>query len=146
MHLDAQTGAVLAMANRPTFDPNIFVSFQAQKERQKVLQSETTLLNRAIRGRYPPGSTLKMIGAIAAMETGVTDTLSTFAACVGSLQVGDVVFRCNNRSGHGELNLIEAIETSCNTYFHHLAQLMGIETWREYAEKIRPWTANRPDV
>ena len=134
--LDAQTGAVLAMANRPTFDPNIFVSFQAQKERQKVLQSETTLLNRAIRGRYPPGSTLKMIGAIAAVETGITDTLSTFAACVGSLQVGDVVFRCNNRSGHGELNLIEAIETSCNTYFHHLAQLMGIEIWREYAEKL----------
>ena len=134
--LDARTGAVLAMANRPTFDPNIFVSFQAQKERKKVLQSETTLLNRAIRGLYPPGSTLKMIGAIAAMETGITDTLSTFAACVGSLQVGDVVFRCNNRSGHGELNLIEAIETSCNTYFHHLAQLMGIETWREYAEKF----------
>ena len=134
--LDAQTGAVLAMANKPTFDPNVFVSFQAQKERQKVLQSETTLLNRAIRGRYPPGSTLKMIGAIAAVETGITDTLSTFAACVGSLQVGDVVFRCNNRSGHGELNLIEAIETSCNTYFHHLAQLMGIEIWREYAEKF----------
>lgn len=134
--LDAQTGAILAMANKPTFDPNIFVSFQAQKERQKVLQSETTLLNRAIRGRYPPGSTLKMIGAIAAVETGITDTLSTFAACVGSLQVGDVVFRCNNRSGHGELNLIEAIETSCNTYFHHLAQLMGIEIWREYAEKF----------
>ncbi|MEC7225342.1 MAG: penicillin-binding protein 2 [Candidatus Latescibacterota bacterium] len=134
--LDAQTGAVLAMANKPTFDPNVFVSFQAQKERQKVLQSETTLLNRAIRGRYPPGSTLKMIGAIAAVETGITDTLSTFAACVGSLQVGDVVFRCNNRSGHGELNLLEAIETSCNTYFHHLAQLMGIEIWREYAEKF----------
>ncbi len=134
--LDVHTGAVLALANKPTFDPNIFVSFQAQQERQQVLQSETTLLNRAIRGRYPPGSTLKMIGAIAALETGITDTLSTFAACVGSLQVGDVVFRCNNRSGHGELNMLEAIETSCNTYFHHLAQLMGIETWRSYAEEF----------
>ncbi len=134
--LDTRTGAILALANKPNFDPNIFVSFQAQHERQQVLQSETTLLNRAIRGRYPPGSTLKMIGAIAALETGITDTLSTFAACVGSLQVGDVVFRCNNRSGHGELNLLEALETSCNTYFHHLAQLMGIEIWREYAEKF----------
>lgn len=134
--LNAHTGAVLALANKPTFDPNIFVSFQAQQERQQVLQSETTLLNRAIRGRYPPGSTLKMIGAIAALESGITDTLSTFAACVGSLQVGDVVFRCNKRDGHGELNLIEAMETSCNTYFHHLAQLMGIEVWRDYADKL----------
>ncbi len=134
--LDVRTGALLALANKPTFDPNIFVSFQAQQERQQVLQSETALLNRAIRGRYPPGSTLKMIGAIAALEAGITDTLSTFAACVGSLQVGDVVFRCNNRSGHGELNMLEAIETSCNTYFHHLAQLMGIETWRAYAEEL----------
>jgi penicillin-binding protein 2 len=134
--LDPNTGAVLALANEPSFDPNIFVSFQAQHERQLVLQSETTLLNRAIRGRYPPGSTLKMIGAIAALETGITDTMSTFAACVGSLQVGDVVFRCNKRDGHGELNLVEALETSCNTYFHHLAQLMGIEVWREFADKL----------
>ena len=56
--INPQTGAVLALVNKPTFDPNIFVSFQAQEERQKVLQSKTTLLNRAIRGRYPPGSTL----------------------------------------------------------------------------------------
>ncbi len=134
--IDPNTGAVLALANTPTFDPNIFVSFQAQQERQHVLQSETTLLNRAIRGRYPPGSTLKMISAIAALETGITDTLSTFAACVGSLQVGDVVFGCNKRSGHGELNLLEAIEASCNTYFYHLAQLMSIEVWRDYAAKF----------
>ena len=113
--IDVRNGAILAMANHPTFDPNIFVFFQPQDDRVKVLNSETTLLNRAIRGRYPPGSTLKMIGAIAALETGVTDTLTTFAACVGSLQVGDVIFRCNLRSGHGELNLMSALETSCNT-------------------------------
>ncbi|MEE3258818.1 MAG: penicillin-binding transpeptidase domain-containing protein [Candidatus Latescibacterota bacterium] len=134
--LDPRTGAVLALANKPTFDPNIFVSFQAQEERQKVLQSETTLLNRAIRGRYPPGSTLKMIGSIAALETGITDTLSTFEACAGSLAVGDVVFHCNKLDGHGEMNLLEAIEASCNIYFHHLAQILGVETWREYADKF----------
>ena len=134
--IDPRTGAVLALANKPTFDPNIFVSFQAQEERQQVLQSETTLLNRAIRGRYPPGSTLKMIGSIAALETGITDTLSTFEACAGSLAVGDVVFHCNKLDGHGEMNLLDATETSCNIYFHHLAQLLGVETWREYADKF----------
>lgn len=134
--LDPRTGAVLALANKPTFDPNIFVSFQAQEERQKVLQSETTLLNRAIRGRYPPGSTLKMIGSIAALETGITDTLSTFEACAGSLAVGDVIFHCNKLDGHGEMNLLEATESSCNIYFLHLAELLGVETWREYADKF----------
>jgi len=136
--LDPQTGAVLALASKPTFDPNIFVSFQAQEERQRILQSGTNpLLNRAIRGRYPPGSTLKMVAAIAALEEGITDTLSTFEACAGSLQVGkDVVFHCLKRDGHGELNLLEAMEVSCNIYFLHLAQLLGIETWRTYAEKF----------
>lgn len=134
--LDVRNGGIIAMVSNPSFDPNIFVSFRAQEDRVKVLNSETTLLNRAIRGRYPPGSTLKMIGAIAGLENGVTDTLSTFAACVGSLQVGDVIFRCNLRSGHGELNLISALETSCNTYFQHLAQLISLEEWRLWANRF----------
>jgi len=134
--LDVRNGAIIAMANNPSFDPNIFVSFQAQNDRVEVLNSENTLLNRAIRGRYPPGSTLKMIGAIAGLENGVTDTLSTFAACVGSLQVGDVMFRCNLRSGHGELSLISALETSCNTYFQHLAQVISLEEWRLWADRF----------
>jgi len=77
-----------------------------------------------------------MVAAIAALEAGITDTLSTFEACAGSLQVGDVVFRCHNREGHGELNLLEAIEVSCNIYFNHLAQILGIEAWRDCAARF----------
>lgn len=135
--LDARNGAVLAMVSHPSYDPNVFVSYGSQAERQRLIQDPTKpMLNRAIQGSYPPGSTLKMIGAVAALENGITDTLSTFAACAGSLQVGDVVFRCNNRDGHGELNLLEAMETSCNIYFNHLAQLLGIEAWHEYGAKF----------
>ena len=134
--LDPRTGAVLAVASKPTFDPNIFVSFQAQKERRRVLQSETVLLNRALHGRYPPGSTLKMVSAIAALETGVTDTLSLFEPCYGALKVGRSRFRCHKRTGHGGLTLPRAIETSCNVYFYHLARLMSIETWHKYAAKL----------
>ena len=133
--LDAQTGAVLAMVSKPSFDPNVFVSYQDQEEREAFLRSATEpLLNRSIQGRYPPGSTLKMVAAVAALEAGITDTLSTFEACAGSLAVGDVVMRCFNREGHGELNLLEAIEASCNIYFIHLAQILGIEAWRESGE------------
>ncbi|NKB71335.1 MAG: penicillin-binding protein 2 [Candidatus Latescibacteria bacterium] len=134
--LNAQTGAVLALVSKPTFDPNIFVSFRAQGERRRVLQSKTALLNRTTQGQYPPGSTLKMLAAVAGLETGNTDTLSTFPACAGSLRVGDVVFRCYRGKRHGSLNLIEAIEASCNIYFHHLAQNLSIEEWWAFGQKF----------
>lgn len=135
--LDPRNGAILALASKPTFNPNVFVSFQEQEERTRLLQSEKNdLLNRATQGTYPPGSTLKLVAAAAALETGITDTLSTFAACAGSLQVGDHVFHCLKRDGHGELNLLQAVETSCNIYFLHLAQLLGIESWWKYGEKL----------
>ena len=135
--LDARTGAVLAMASKPAFDPNAFVSFQRQEERAEFVHGGSKrTFNRATKGTYPPGSTLKLIGAVAALETGITDTLSTFEACAGSLLVGDTVFRCFKRDGHGELNLLEAIETSCNIYFLHLAQLLGMETWESYADRF----------
>lgn len=131
--LDAQTGAVLAMVSQPSFDPNVFVSYQAQEERQQIVQDgRRPLLNRSISGQYPPGSTLKLVAAVAALEAGITDTLSTFEACAGSLQVGDVVFRCNNRDGHGELNLLDATATSCNIYFNHLGLILGIENWHDF--------------
>ncbi|MYF93651.1 MAG: penicillin-binding protein 2 [Gemmatimonadetes bacterium] len=134
--LDPRTGAVLAWASKPTFDPNIFVSFQAQKERRRVLQSETVLLNRALQGHYPPGSTFKMVSAIAALETGVTDTRSLFEPCYGALRVGRSTFRCHKRTGHGSLTLLGAIEVSCNVYFYHLARLMSIETWHKFGAKL----------
>jgi len=135
--IDARDGSVLALVSYPSFDPNAFVSYGSQAERQQLIQDPAKpMLNRAIQGSYPPGSTLKMIGAVAALENGITDTLSTFAACAGSLQVGDVVFRCFNRDGHGELNLLEAMEMSCNIYFNHLAQILGIETWHEYGARF----------
>lgn len=134
--LDPQTGAILAMVSKPSFDPNIFVAFSAQDERQRVLQSETTLLNRAIRGRYPPGSTLKMVSAVAGIETGTTDTLSAFAPCTGTLRVGSAVFHCMHGRAHGALNLQGALEVSCNIYFLHLAQHLGFDTWYSYASRF----------
>ena len=135
--LDVRTGAVLALVSHPSFDPNAFVSYGAQAERGRLILDESRpLLNRAIRGRYPPGSTMKMVAAAAALEKGLTDTLSTFQGCSGSLPLGDAVFRCANRRGHGELNLLEAMETSCNIYFNHLAQILGIEAWHDYGRRF----------
>ena len=135
--LDVRTGAVLALVSHPSFDPNAFVSYGAQAERWRLMNDERRpLLNRAIQGRYPPGSTMKMVAAVAALELGLTDTLSTFPPCRGSLPMGDVVFRCANRRGHGALNLLEAMETSCNIYFNHLGQILGIEAWHDYGRRL----------
>ena len=135
--LDARTGAVLAMVSKPSFDPNAFVSFRAQKERSRFTEGAgKPMLNRSTKGTYPPGSTLKLVAAAAALETGVTDTLSTFEACAGSLAVGDVVFRCANNHVHGELSLLEAVEVSCNIYFNHLGKALGMEAWRQTAQDL----------
>ena len=135
--LDVRTGAVRALVSHPSYDPNAFVSFGAQAERVRLMRDPARpLLNRAIRGRYPPGSTLKMVAAAAALEKGLTDTLSTFPRCYGSMPMGNVVFRCASRRGHGELSLLEAMETSCNIYFYHLAQLLGIEAWHDYGRRL----------
>lgn len=135
--LNPQTGAILALASRPTFDPNVFVSFQAQEERRRLLQdSSKPLLNRATREHYPPGSTVKMVAAVAALETGILDTLGTFPGCGGSLRVGSTVFHCARKEGHGVLTLQEAIEASCNVYFYHLGQSLGFKAWRDYAERL----------
>lgn len=135
--LNPQTGAILALASKPGFDPNIFVSFQSQEERRRLLQdSSKPLLNRATREHYSPGSTMKMVAAVAALETGLLDTLGTFPGCGGSLRVGSTVFHCAKKEGHGVLTLQEAIEASCNVYFYHLGQRLSFKTWREYAERL----------
>ena len=134
--LDPRNGAVLAMASRPTFDPNVFVSFKLQQDRLRLMSSDNDLLNRSLQGQYPPGSTLKMVASIAALEAGITDTMSTFPPCRGTLRVGDTVFRCFNRRGHGALNLLEATATSCNIYFYHLAQRLGQRAWYATASRL----------
>lgn len=135
--LDPQTGAVLAMVSKPSFDPNAFVSFQAQEERKRLLQSSAKpLLNRATREHYPPGSTMKMVAAVAALESGLMDTLSTFPGCTGALRVGGTVFHCAKKEGHGVLTLQEAIEASCNVYFYHLAHNLSFKAWRACAERF----------
>ena len=135
--LNPQTGAVLALASKPGFDPNIFVSFQSQEERRRLLQdSRKPLLNRATREHYPPGSTMKMVAAVAALESGLLDTLGTFPGCGGSLRVGGTVFHCAKKGGHGVLTLQEAIEASCNVYFYHLGHKLSFKTWRDYADRL----------
>ncbi len=124
--LDARNGEVLAMASQPSFDPNIFNSgVSGAQWRQWTANRATPLINKATNGLYAPGSTFKMVVALAALEARVT-TPGERISCPGHLDFGDTRFHCWNRSGHGGLDMRAAIKLSCDVYFYEMARRVGI--------------------
>ena len=124
--LDVVTGGILAMASTPTFDPND-IAFDVNLERWRALarNRDHPLSNRAIRGQYPPGSTFKVVTALAGLSAGVIDEHETMR-CPGGYSVGRKRFRCWKAHGGG-INVHEAIKQSCDTYFYETAKRMGID-------------------
>jgi penicillin-binding protein 2 len=136
--LAPEDGAILAMASRPGFNPNLF-SVGLTSEQWKGLNSHPLhpLLNRTTQALYPPGSTLKLLTAAAGLEEGATRYEGQFEPCRGSLQFGDRAFRCWRLQGHGRLELKKAVETSCDVYFYQLGQRVGIDKLADYARRFR---------
>ncbi|MBL1320149.1 MAG: penicillin-binding protein 2 [Methylophaga sp.] len=128
--LDPRTGGVLAMISKPDFNPNEFVTGISRKS-YAVLRDSTDrpLFDRALRGHYPPGSTLKPFVALAGLELDVVNEhSSTF--CPGWYTLPgkpDHRYRCWKRHGHGQVDFITAISQSCDVYFYDLANAMGID-------------------
>ncbi len=134
--MDPETGAVLAMASAPSFDPEIFVD---KKKRRKIgdvlLDEDYPLLNRAIAGAYPPGSVFKTVMALAALETGKAREDTSYT-CEGSFSLGRAKFRCWKKSGHGVQTMRDAIKNSCNVYFFNTGIRLGVDDISEYAKKF----------
>ncbi len=125
--VDPRDGGILGMVSRPAFDPNEFsqgLSFARWKELSNG--GSNPLLNRAIQGAYPPGSTFKIVAMLAALRAGVAHPGSRFQPCAGAYQFGGRSFGCWKRSGHGSLDLIEAIQHSCDVYFYQLGIKLGL--------------------
>jgi penicillin-binding protein 2 len=127
--IDPRNGGVLALVSNPSFDPNLFVEGIGQKEYQALLTSpDKPLFNRAVRGQYPPGSTIKPFVGLAGLASGITTAQRT-TYCPGhfSLPGNSHRFRCWRRGGHGAQNLEQAVVQSCDVYFYDLANRMGID-------------------
>ena len=125
--LDVHGGEVLALGSVPAFDPGAFGNGLSRD----VWQALTTdprapLMNKAIAGQYPPGSTFKMIVALAALEAGVASP-DLMVHCPGHLRFGSHTFHCWKRGGHGDLALVDAITQSCDVYFYNLARKVGVD-------------------
>lgn len=130
--LEPATGAVLAFASNPVYDPNPFVEGISSKAYSALRQDPgRPLLNRALNGRYAPGSTIKPIFGMAALRNGRSVSQTTYCPGYFTLPGSSRRYRCWKRQGHGAMNLHSAIEQSCDVYFYQLARTLGIEKLAE---------------
>lgn len=125
--VDTRSGDILALASVPAFDPNDFnVGISHAKWQSLLADKRNPLVNKAVSGQYPPGSTFKMLVALAALEEGVVDGEHE-VVCRGKQELGNHTFHCWKRGGHGRVNMVEAIKHSCDIYFYDLADRIGID-------------------
>ncbi len=128
--MDPNNGEMFAMASAPSFDPNTFVNGSSTREGRKQIAAywqdeKRPLYNRAIQGRYPPGSTWKIPMSVGALEQGTITVAHSNVLCGGGIQVGNKFTRC--MGSHGAPPLDTAITRSCDGYYYHLALKMTIE-------------------
>ena len=134
--LDVITGDVIAMVSTPGFDPTTFARGITQGEWRDLLDNpERPLHNKAIAGVYPPGSTYKMVTALAALDAKVIDPW-TRLACPGYLELGKIKFHCWLKGGHGSTNVSEAIAMSCDCFFYEAARRAGIDRVSDMAQRL----------
>lgn len=134
--LDVSNGEVLAFVSRPTFDPAWFARGVSSEEwRELIENSRHPMTNKVLRGQYPPGSTFKMVVALAALEAG-TITPSTKFQCDGSMKLGNYEYRCWKKNGHGSVDLHQAIKESCDVWFYHVGLETGIDRIASAAQRL----------
>ncbi len=134
--MDVRTGGILAMASRPTFNPNVF-SPLSPEDWEALNREGAPLLDRAIQSLYPPGSVFKPLAEYAALADGVIKPGQTLAPCTGGYRFGNRVFRCWKHSGHGVLDDVAALAHSCDVYFYQLAVSLGVNGIHRYADLFR---------
>ncbi|MBR1673027.1 MAG: penicillin-binding protein 2, partial [Fretibacterium sp.] len=135
--MDVRTGAVLALASSPTYDNNPLAWGVSGREWNSIVNDpDRPMLDRGIAGIYPPASTFKAFMSVAALEEGAITEGTTFH-CGGALKVGSRSFRCWKHSGHGSLNVLSALQHSCDVYFYQVGLKIGIERLIKWGRRFR---------
>ncbi|MFP6730423.1 MAG: penicillin-binding protein 2 [Alphaproteobacteria bacterium] len=134
--LDIHTGDVLALASSPSYDPNLFTKGISTEDWNALLNNPyKPLISKAISGQYPPGSTFKMMVALAALEGGIAGR-SHEVTCRGEVELGNRTFHCWKRGGHGKMTMVKALEQSCDVYFYDIALRVGINRIAKMARRF----------
>lgn len=133
---DPKTGGVLTLVSKPAFDPNQLSSgINRDYWKQIATDKRHPLQNRAIQGRFPPGSTFKIVLALEGLEKGLVNESTTFG-CRGGFPFGNRVFKCWKKEGHGSVAVHRAIVESCDVYFYNLGLKIGVDRIHEMAAAI----------
>jgi penicillin-binding protein 2 len=125
--MDVNSGDIIAAVSSPSFDPNLFVRGISNRDYSALTENDhRPLANKVVQGVYPPGSTFKMVTALAALEDGQITT-DTTVRCPGYLEFGGRKFHCWKKGGHGKVDLVTALGQSCDVFFYDVAQRVGID-------------------
>lgn len=134
--LDPNSGEVIVLYSSPGYDANRITGKIDKPYWQKInLDPQKFLFNRAVQGTYPPGSTYKMITALAGLDTGKITTQSHFN-CGGGMQFGNRFFQCWNKGGHGVVDVVRSITQSCDVFFYNVGLKVGVDTLYHYAHLL----------
>ena len=134
--MDIYTGAIIAMNSSPSFDPNLFVFGISQDEWQLIRNDPMKpLVNKTLQGNYSPGSTIKPIVALSALENGIINTSFT-VKCTGKTEMYGQTYHCWKKKGHGFVSLRNAMKVSCDTYFYEIARRLGVDKLSVTAKKF----------
>ena len=134
--MDIYNGDIITMASSPSYDPNAFVHGIDKKYWNELISNEKKPLNnKAIAGLYPPGSTIKIIVALSALENDVWNP-KKYVNCSGLTELYGEKFHCWKKKGHGPMNMRSAIQRSCDVYFYEVARLLGVDRLSETAKKF----------
>lgn len=132
--IDTRNGGVIALASVPEFDANAFSGVITAEEWKAVTtDSLHPLFNRAMKGTFPPGSTMKVVTAAAGLESGSVTAETRFNGCSGAMRFGNRVFKCWRKEGHGALAMRDALIHSCDVYFYQLGVREGLDNWGRMA-------------
>ena len=132
--INIKNGEILCMASTPTYDPNKIIQKPNKMYWEKILENSLSpLTNRSIQGLYSPGSTFKMIVAIAALKHGIINT-NTTNSCSGKIGFGNRLYHCWKTNGHGKMNVTDAIKQSCDVFFYEISKKLGIDKIAEVAK------------
>ena len=134
--MDVQNGDLLAIASTPSFDPNLFVrGISVDDYKRLTADDHRPLADKSVQGTYPPGSTFKIVTALAAHEAGVV-TAGETVYCGGYKQLGTRRFHCWKRGGHGHVDLHDSLMRSCDVYYYEMAERVGIDKIAEMARRL----------
>lgn len=134
--IDLENGDLRAIGSAPTFDPNLFVRGISVADWTGLNENPfRPLAAKSVQGTYPPGSTFKMVTALAALEDGVVTPEET-VRCTGFVEVYGTRFHCWKRGGHGNMNLHESLKQSCDCYYYEISQRVGIDKISAMARKL----------